>query len=206
MKTIISTLLLMSVSLSLADQFHLLDDKGRKHGPVTLEEGATVTTAKEELKVADIKRRDEGLKARLNKIIVPELKFDKADLSGIAKLFEEASRKYDTSRRPEKEKGVTFALVLDYDGANIAPGADAKDVWRREVRTVEERGKLTGSSRNAPLWTVLEAVLRHFDAKPLARDGVVLIVDFNAAEAPIEVRKYDVKPTIMYRMADSGTA
>ena len=202
MKRILSILFLATALCADADEFSLVDGHGRKHGPVTLEQGATVETSKEQLSVTEIKRRDEGLKSRLMKIMVPELAFEQMDLAEVVRVFGDASRKYDSSRRLAEEKGVTFTIVLDYDGENMAGRPASEDGWRAKIRTVEQRGKLTGRTRNAPLWSALEAALAQFDAKALARDGIVLVMDHNAAETPITMKRYPVQPTVRYKIAD----
>lgn len=122
----------LAASVACADELLLVGPNGEEHGPVTVQEGASVeidgTRYVVRLKVTE----DPGMVARLRAVELPEAEFRQANIRDVLDFMQEASRQYapETGSPRDRRRGITFV----YEPAprkpvreDDAPGAERGD-------------------------------------------------------------------------------
>jgi len=112
---IVGWLVAMSLSSAAAEEFYFVSKSGRKHGPFTLADGATVVLEGRSYRLQRVAggastedaARRQKVTAKLKRIVIPQVDFRQAHVSDVVEFLRKAS----VERDPEKT-GVNIVLKI----------------------------------------------------------------------------------------------
>ena len=163
-----------------ADEFHLTDETGEKHGPFEFREGEKLTIAGKAYTLSKTLTKDQQVVERMKRIVIPEIDFRQANVYDVIRFLHGASVEFDSGPRSAQQRGVNTFLSLDLPVPAAPAGTDSaeddpfavpagKQTYRSDVPLI------TFSARYISLHDALNIICKICGLQWTVKDGLILI-------------------------------
>ena len=157
-----------------ADEFHLTDATGKKHGPFEFTQGATLSIAGQEYTVSKILTREQKIQDKMKTIIIPEMDFRHANIHDVIDFLRHASTDLDL-KSDRHHRGVNFVLSLPRPQHAMRATADPFEEILKAQPLETEVPLITFPVRDVSLHDAINIICKVGGLQWSIQDSVVMI-------------------------------
>ena len=158
-----------------ADEFHLTDSSGKKHGPFEFKQGEKLSVGGQVFTISKVLTDEQRVIERIKAIVIPKIDFRQANLHDVVDFLQKASVENDN-----KKRGVNMILKL----GNPSPSPQVADPFADPFATAgqdEDEGILvTFTAEKISLYEAVKIVCHVAGLKWSIEDSVLVMEQMEA--------------------------
>ena len=157
-----------------ADEFHLTDAAGKKHGPFEFKQGETLSIAGQEYTISRVQTKEQKIIEKMKTIIIPEMDFRHANIRDVIAFLRHAGVEFD-KQSERHHRGVNFVLGLPRPQHAIRATADPFEEILKAQPLETEVPLITFPVRDVSLHDAINIICKVGGLQWSIQDSVVMI-------------------------------